>query len=259
VAFRPTTDADCLFARLCDLAEGRERDDITSALVDRYSSLAKRIARGFRGRGEPLEDLEQVAAIGLVSAIKRFDPGRGAKFVTYATQTISGEIKRHFRDRGWTVRVPRRLQELNQAVRKAKDSLGQTLGRPPSIAEVASAVGVSEEAAVEAMELGQHAYDVLSLDDDAHEDGNSGHRKEAHDLPTHGGLDLTALDVRTALARLEPRLRNILVWKFVGGYSQADIARKLEISQMHVSRLQAKAVEQVRTLMLRGEGDGSDA
>jgi RNA polymerase sigma-B factor len=249
-------DVNALFARY-RAAEGREREELLARVVERFRGLADRIARGYRDRGESLDDLRQVAAIGLVNAAKRFDADRGTKFVTYATQTIYGEIKRHFRDRGWTVRVPRRLQELNQAARRANDALAQKLGRPPTIGEIAAAVGASEEATLEALELVQHAYDLVSLDELVQDDGDGGDSLGDRVLLAEGELDLQALDVRTAMARLEPRLRRILVWKFLCGYSQAEIAKRLGISQMHVSRLQARALGMVREL-LSERRDGRD-
>jgi len=248
-----------LFTRLQTLPDGSERSELRSRLVEHFQGLANRIARGFHDRGESADDLRQVAAVGLVNAVDRYNPQRGTKFVTFAMQTIAGEIKRHFRDRSWGVRVPRRLQELNLAVRRANEALTQEFGRPPRIADIAARVGVSEEAALEALELGQQAKELVSLDELADQDEDERGSWGERVLPSDDGVDMDAMDVRAALARLEPRLRRILIWKFVGGYSQSEIARRLGVSQMHVSRLQARAMDQLRGRMGHEPGEETDA
>ena len=253
----PADHADSIgeqFERLRTSLEGPERDGIVARLVEQFRPLAERIARRFRDRGETLEDLRQVAAMGLVQAVHRFDPAHGTKFITFATHTISGEVKRHFRDRAWGLHVPRRLQELNLQVRRAADRLTQELGRSPAVVEIASAVGISEETALEALELGQCAYDLVSLDELAATDADGSEARHDRQVPSTEDLDLQALDVRAALRGLEPRLRHVLIWRFVGGYSQQEVGRRLGISQMHVSRLQSKALRELRA-RLTAEGE----
>src|SRR5437867_5344989 len=144
-----------------DFAESRDRG-LRRRLIEAHLGLAEYLARRFTNRGEPLDDLVQVASVGLLKAVDRFDPERGLEFSTYATPTIVGELKRHFRDKGWAVRVPRRIQELHLRLGKVVSTLSQDLGRSPTIAEIAERAEVSEEDVLEALEAG-HAYRCTSL------------------------------------------------------------------------------------------------
>ncbi len=215
-------------------------------LVSSYLGLAEYLARRFANRGEPLDDLVQVASLGLVKAVDRFDPERGVEFSTYATHTIVGELKRHFRDKGWAIRAPRRMQELYLRLGKVVATLGQELGRSPTIAELAGEVEVSEEEVLEAMEAGQ-AYRFASLDAPAGGDA------EGESLGSRfGDLDpeLAGAEQRATLSpllsRLPQREQLILHMRFFEGLTQSEIARRLGISQMHVSRLLARSVAQLR-------------
>lgn len=218
------------------------RDELVAA----HLGLAEYLARRFANRGEPLEDLVQVASLGLIKAVDRFDPERGVEFSTYATHTIVGELKRHFRDKGWAIRAPRRMQELYLQLGKVVGTLSQELGHSPTIAELAAEVEVSEEEVLEALEAGQ-AYRSASLDAPV---GN----EEGETLGAHlGEEDVSLADVESRatlsplLAQLPPRERLILHLRFFEGLTQSEIATRLNISQMHVSRLLARSVSELRT------------
>jgi RNA polymerase sigma-B factor len=217
------------------------RDELVAA----HLGLAEYLARRFANRGEPLDDLVQVASLGLIKAVDRFDPERGVEFSTYATHTIVGELKRHFRDKGWAIRAPRRMQELYLQLGKVVGTLSQELGHSPTIAELAAEVDVSEEEVLEALEAGQ-AYRSASLDAPV---GN----EEGETLGAHlGEEDVSLADVESRatlsplLAQLPPRERLILHLRFFEGLTQSEIATRLNISQMHVSRLLARSVSELR-------------
>jgi RNA polymerase sigma-B factor len=224
---------------------------IREELILSYSSLAAYLARKFANRGEPIEDLTQVAHIGLLKAVDRFDPTRGIEFTTYATVTIVGEVKRHFRDKFWTVRVPRRLRELNNSLMKSVESLSQRLGRSPTIPEIAEETGVPFEEVVEAFELGR-AYNPASLDAELAE-GDEDHGTSLMDYLGEDDQELIRLEDRhtleDALRSLPERQHEILRLRYYEGMSQADIARRLGISQMHVSRIQREALKRLRELI----------
>jgi len=213
------------------------RDDLVTA----HMGLAEYLARRFTNRGEPLDDLVQVAALGLLKAVDRFDPERGLEFSTYATPTIVGELKRHFRDKGWAVRVPRRVQELHLRLGSVVSILSQELGRSPTIG-----AAVSEEEVLEAIEAG-HAYRFTSLDAPA---GNDDEMSLSAEL---GAEDQGLIDsehrvtLSPLIAQFPPRERMILHLRFFEGLTQSEIAARLGISQMHVSRLLARALAQLRT------------
>ncbi len=219
--------------------------DLRTELVTAHIGLAEYLARRFSNRGEPLDDLVQVASLGLLKAVDRFDPERGLEFSTYATPTIVGELKRHFRDKGWAVRVPRRVQELHLRLGTVVSTLSQELGRSPTIGEIAQAASVSEEDVLEAIEAG-HAYRFTSLD------APSGADEEGTLASQLGGSDQALVDSehRVALspliARFPPRERTILHLRFFEGLTQSEIASRLGISQMHVSRLLARSLAQLR-------------
>ncbi|HEY3264709.1 MAG TPA: SigB/SigF/SigG family RNA polymerase sigma factor [Actinomycetota bacterium] len=227
-----------LFSRLPDDAGAREE------LVRMYQPLAEYLARKFAGRGEAVEDLIQVASIGLLNAIDRFDMDREVQFPTYAAVTIVGELKRHFRDKGWSVRVPRRLQEVGLRVNRVLGELWQELGRSPTVGEIARKLELPQEQILEAMEAMQ-AYSTTSLDAPIGEDGL-----------THGELlpqedeSLELLEawasVGPMLRELPPRERRILYLRFFKGLTQTEIAEQIGISQMHVSRLLSQTLAQLR-------------
>jgi RNA polymerase sigma-B factor len=230
------------FAVFAESRESALRDELVAA----HLGLAEYLARRFANRGEPLDDLVQVASLGLLKAVDRFDPGRGVEFSTYATHTVVGELKRHFRDKGWAIRAPRRMQELYLRLGKVVASLGQELGRSPTIAELASETQVSEEEVLEALEAGQ-AYRFASLDAPSTGEG------EGDTLASRLGEDDPALvdaerraTLSPLLSRLPPREQMILHLRFFEGLTQSEIAVRLGISQMHVSRLLARSVAQLR-------------
>ena len=221
--------------------EHRER------LVDQFIGLVEFLARRFRNRGEPLEDLVQVGTIGLLKAIDRFDLDREVEFSTYATPTIVGELKRHFRDKGWAVRVPRRLQELHLELTKVVGHLGHDLGRSPTVAEIAQAASITEEEVLEGLEIAQ-AYNFTSLDApiDTDEGGSTSFADQLGEMDEH----LENLEYRASLApemaKLPERDRTILYLRFFKGLTQSEIAERLGISQMHVSRLLNRTLSQLR-------------
>ena len=216
-------------------------------LVDQHIGLVEFLARRFRNRGEPLEDLVQVGTIGLLKAIERFDLDREVEFSTYATPTIVGELKRHFRDKGWAVRVPRRLQELHLELTKVVGHLGQDLGRSPTVAEIAEATGATEETVLEGLEIAQ-AYNFTSLDApiDTDDGGSTSFADQLGEEDEH----LENLEYRASLApemaKLPERERRILYLRFFKGLTQSEIADRLGISQMHVSRLLNRTLANLR-------------
>jgi RNA polymerase sigma-B factor len=225
-----------------------ERERIREQLVRGYESLVYFLARKFQNRGEPLEDIVQVGFLGLIKAIERFDPGLGNEFTTFATPTIAGEIKRYFRDRSWAIRFPRRLQELYQQVVRVNEEMKNELNRQPTVAEIAQRLKVSEEDVLEAMEMGP-AHTPLSIDATIGSEGEDGGRQVSE---TIGGEDanLDRVEMRDVLERamqhLTPRERAIMAMRFYDEMSQSEIAKRLGISQMHVSRLQRAALDQLR-------------
>jgi RNA polymerase sigma-B factor len=241
------TQARELFERLAVLPVGDpERVRIRSTLVEMHLPLVEYLARRFRNRGEWLDDLTQVATIGLIKSIDRFDLERGVEFSTYATPTIVGEIKRHFRDKGWAVRVPRRLQELKLSLTKAIGELAQREGRAPTVSELAAHLQMSEEEVLEGLESA-NAYSTVSLD--APDSGDEDAPAVADSL---GMIDdaLEGVEYRESLKplleRLPPREKRILLLRFFGNMTQSQIAAELGISQMHVSRLLARTLAQLR-------------
>jgi RNA polymerase sigma-B factor len=252
-------DTADLFARLANLEDGPERDAIRDQLVKAWLPMAHRIAGRFRDRGESVEDLRQVAALGLVKAIDRFAPERGA-FESYAVPTITGEVKRHFRDRMWALRVPRRVQELRNKVRIARRELTQTPGTPePSVADLAAHTGLTEEevsCGLEALE----SFSTLSLD--AELSGDDDGYSLADTLGATDSSFDTVIDRESAkegLRRLPERERAILYMRFFEDMTQSRIADQLGISQMHVSRLISRSCAQVRAEAMGHRGRrGSD-
>ncbi|MFC5178383.1 RNA polymerase sigma factor SigF [Nocardioides taihuensis] len=237
-----------LFGRLADPADERERSDLREALVHLHLPLVEHCARRFRNRGEPYEDLVQVGTIGLIKAVDRFEPSRGVEFSTYATPTIIGEIKRYFRDKGWAIRVPRRLQELRMQISATSAELTQTLGRSPTPRELAESIGCTVEEIVEGIES-SNAYATLSLD----AGDNSGDEPGASILDALGvdDVNLEHVEIRESikplLDRLEPREKKILLLRFFKNMTQSQIAEEIGVSQMHVSRLLTRTLEQLRS------------
>jgi len=236
-----------LFARYSRTRDPKLREQLIMA----HMNLVRYLARKFANRGEPLEDLIQVGVIGLINAIDRFDPERGIRFATYATPTIVGEIRRHFRDKGWAVKVPRRLQELSLAASRAMEGLTQQLDRAPTVAEIADRLGVDENQALEAMELGE-LYELPSLDRELGEESDESSAVLA-DYIGQVDAELEQFERRArlsqALSTLPERERRIIELRFFQNLSQTEVARRLKISQMHVSRLQHRALQRLRELV----------
>ena len=238
-----------LIAMLADLDEDDpRRASARDELVTMHLPLAAFLARRFRDRGEPLDDLTQVATIGLLKAVDRFEPDRGVEFSTFATPTMVGEIKRHFRDKGWAIRVPRRLQELRLSLSRATAELSQSTGRSPTVAELAAHLGITEDEVLEGMESAQ-AYSTLSLDA-ATSDGSDTGSTLAETLGDHDpqlGEVETRETLNPLLATLPVREQRILHMRFYENMTQAQIAERIGVSQMHVSRLLAKSLAQLRS------------
>jgi RNA polymerase sigma-B factor len=236
-----------LFDRLASLDDdGPRRQRVRDELVEMHLPLVEYLARRFRNRGEPLDDLVQVATIGLIKSVDRFDLDRGVEFSTYATPTIVGEIKRHFRDKGWAIRVPRRLQELKLSLTKATSELSQRNGRSPTVSELAHHLGMNEEDVLEGLESA-NAYSAVSLDAP-----DGGEEDSPAVADTLGVFDdsLEGVEYRESLKplleRLPPREKRILLLRFFANMTQSQIAAELGISQMHVSRLLARTLAQLR-------------
>jgi RNA polymerase sigma-B factor len=225
-------------------------------LIEQYMSLVRSLARRYSYRGEQFEDLVQIGAIGLIKAIDRFDLERGVELTTYATPNIIGEIKRHFRDKGWSVRVPRGLQELNVQLSRLMDQLTVQLSRSPTIPELAKASGSTEEEVLEALESGR-AYSSLSLSTG----GGTEDGEELDPLESLGEVEhqYEVSEDRAVLAPgfkvLDPRERQILHLRFFEGLTQSQIAQQVGISQMHVSRLIRRALEKIRAEIAADELD----
>jgi RNA polymerase sigma-B factor len=214
------------------------------ALVREAMPMAYRVAAGFAGRGQSLDDLRQVALLGLVKAARRYDEERGVLFSTYARAVMVGEVKRYFRDTGWGMHVPRPVQEVYLAVRKARETLTTDLQRPPTVAEVAALIGASEEAVIEALGAGETFY-LESLDVPDDPDVPTARRE-----PAVVDMGFLAAEERSwlipALASLPERERHIIGLRFFEGLSQSEIAERIGISQMHVSRLLSRTLRQLR-------------
>lgn len=242
--------ARAMFVRLRGLGQGSaEYAELRNQLVRMHLPLVEHLARRFRNRGEPLDDLTQVATIGLIKSVDRFDPDRGVEFSTYATPTVVGEIKRHFRDKGWAVRVPRRLQELRLALTTATAELSQQHGRSPTVHELAEKLAISEEEVLEGLESA-NAYSTLSLDVPDTDD-------ESPAVADTLGAEDEALEgveyresLKPLLEDLPPREKRILLLRFFGNMTQSQIAQEVGISQMHVSRLLARTLAQLREKLL---------
>jgi len=240
------------FAAYAQTRDGVIRDELVVA----HLNLVRYLAIRFANRGESIDDLIQVGTLGLIKAIDRFEPERGVEFTTYATPTIIGEIKRHFRDKGWSLKVPRRLQELNLAVNRAVESLAIELGRSVTVSDLAERLGASVEEIIESQELGQ-AYNVLSLDTELAAEGET----RSATLLDYVGAQDEALELledkanlESAVHVLDPRERVIVYLRFYENLSQTEIAKRLNVSQMHVSRLQARALAKLKQSLKVDEG-----
>jgi RNA polymerase sigma-B factor len=237
-----------------DGASESARDGARELLVHLHLPLVEHCARRFRNRGEPFEDLVQVGTIGLLKSIDRFDTDRGVEFSTYATPTIIGEIKRYFRDKGWAIRVPRRLQELRMQIGATAAELTQSLGRSPTPRELADAIDCTVEEIIEGIES-SNAYSTLSLDasGDDSEDG-AVTMLDAIGIEDEG---LEHVEIRESLKplldQLDPREKKILLLRFFRNMTQSQIAEEIGVSQMHVSRLLNKTLEQLRSSLEEGE------
>jgi len=238
----PAAEADRMFREFFVTRD----PDLRERLVGAHLGLAASLASRFSSRQESPDDLHQAALLGLLHAIDRFDPTRGVQFTTFAWATISGELKRHFRDRTWGVRVPRRVQELYLVTAEAMDALTNSLGRSPTVAEVAERIGASEEEVLEALEA-RTAYRLASIDTpvtDADGDSGAGMQLGGHDP----GYDL--VDERSVLSelinRLAARERQIIHLRFNEELTQAEIAERVGVSQMHVSRLLSASLQKLR-------------
>jgi RNA polymerase sigma-B factor len=217
------------------------REEVAELLLP----LARSLARRYAGKGEPLEDLEQVASLGLLKAIDRFDVTRDVRFATFAVPTIAGELKRHFRDRGWMLRVPREIQELSARVTRCREALTREHGRSPTVGQVAAALGESTERILDALRAAD-AYRMMSLDEPVIGGDGGGV------LDAVGGEDQGFVRaeeramLQTGLEVLAPREREILMLRYVDGMTQREIARAVGVSQMHVSRLIRRSVDSMR-------------
>jgi RNA polymerase sigma-B factor len=246
------TDVVAASDLIIEFARTPADDPLRAARRDRaiqaWLPLARHLARRYHGRGEPLGDLTQVAVLGLIKAVDRYETDRGVEFSGFAVPTIIGEIKRHFRDRTWFIKVPRRLQELRLAITAANNELTHLLGRSPTVADVAGHLGITEEEVLEGLE-GARAYAATSLSTPAGEDG-SGELGDTFGAVDHG-YELTELRVALgpALAALDPREQRILSLRFYGNFTQSEIAAEVGVSQMHVSRLLTKALAKLRVAL----------
>jgi RNA polymerase sigma-B factor len=213
--------------------------------IEAWLPLARHLAQRYSGRGEPTDDLVQTATVGLIKAVDKFDPERGVDFAGYAIPTIIGEIKRHFRDRTWSVRVPRRLQELRLAITEANSTLSHNLGRSPTVADVAAHLGVSEEDVLEGLE-GARAYTATSLSTPVGADGGTELGETLGSEDSEFELAETRVALGPALKVLDEREQRILTLRFYGNLTQSQIAEQVGISQMHVSRLLGRALGKLR-------------
>jgi RNA polymerase sigma-B factor len=234
-----------LFGRLPEDRDAREE------IIELHAPLARYLASRFKGRGEAFEDLVQVAMVGLIKAVDRFDPTREVRFSTYASATVVGEIKRHFRDRAWALRVPRRLQETGLQVSKAVATLHQERGRSPTIGEIAERIGATEEEVREAMDA-MTAYTADSLDAPAGDAEASSIDRLRADEPRFALLEEWE-SVAPALRDLPTREKTILYLRFFRGRTQSQIAEEVGISQMHVSRILTRTLRALRAAV---EADG---
>jgi RNA polymerase sigma-B factor len=234
------------FAQLAVELDDRRRDELRTELVTEYLSVAEHIARRFSGRGEAYDDLVQVARVGLINAVDRFDPDRGSDFLSFAVPTIMGEVRRHFRDASWSVRVPRRLKELHLQIGQVSGELGQRLGRAPTPTEIARALDLTVDEVSEGLQAG-NAYYAVSVDKPSGDEGESASLADTLG-EVDGGLESVENHeaLQPLLRELPPRERTIVMLRFFGNMTQTQIAKEVGISQMHVSRLLAQTLQHLR-------------
>ncbi len=235
-----------LFAKINALPDDDpERRRLQARIVEECLPVAKNIAHRYSGRGQSHEDLVQVASLGLVNAVNRFDLDKGRDFLSFAVPTMLGEVRKHFRDRGWDVRVPRSLQENYLALKTARSSLTQTLGREPTVPELAGHLAVEPDDIAQIVAAGD-SYQSASLDAVTSPDGTAlGDTLGDYDAALDGVDNHETL--RPALLSLSERERAIILYRFFGGLTQSEIAEKVGLSQMHVSRLLAQSLKLLRT------------
>jgi RNA polymerase sigma-B factor len=240
-------DVEAMFVRLHESRDRAVRDTLVLA----HRHLAAYFARRFRDRGEPLEDLIQVAEVGLINAVNRYDPHRGVRFGTYAAATIIGELRRYFRDKVWAIHIPRRHRELNYRLMQAVEVLRQTLGRSPTIEELAQHTGIPFDVAIEALEA-SHAYAPASLDEEASDRGQDDTVQRVEQLgaddPAIARTD-DMLALRDAWKQLSGCEQRVLTLRFREGLPQGRVAERVHVSQMQVSRIQRRALMRLRELM----------
>jgi RNA polymerase sigma-B factor len=237
---------DLLLAMTALPAHHPSRATLRERAIEAWLPLANHLAHRYGGRGEPTDDLAQTAAVGLIKAVDKYDPSRGVDFAGYAIPTIIGELKRHFRDRTWDIRVPRRLQELRLSISEANSSLLQTLGRSPTVTDIAAYLKVTEEEVLEGLE-GARAYNAVSLSTPT---GDGDSATELGDMLGGEDAEFELAELRTtlgpALATLDEREQRILTLRFYGNLTQSQIADQIGVSQMHVSRLLTRALTKLR-------------
>lgn len=239
------SESEGLLVRLSEMADDDpQRSEVRDMIVTSHLPLVHHIARRFHGRGEPHDDVVQVGTIGLIKAVDRFEPGRGVPFAGYAVPTVTGEIRRYFRDRAGSVRLPRRVQEFQVAVTQARESLTHQLGRTPTVEEVAHLAGIDTDTVLEVLESA-YSLSTVPLDVDNGVSDSLGEEDVALDEV------LTRATLRPVLAKLAPRERRIIALRFVRGMSQAQIAEEVGLSQMHVSRLLSKTLARLRAEMTK--------
>jgi RNA polymerase sigma-B factor len=244
-----TDRAGELIAALAELPAGHpQRAALRNRTIEAWLPLARHLANRYAGRGEPFDDLFQVAVMGLIKAIDRFDAERGIEFAGFAIPTVVGELKRHFRDRTWSVRVPRRLQELRLAITGANSTLSHTLGRSPTVADIAAHLNISEEDVLEGLE-GARAYNSTSLSLPAGDDGIATIGDTIGAQDTAFELAELRIALGPCLATLDEREQRIISLRFYGNLTQTEIAEQIGISQMHVSRLLTRALAKLRKQM----------
>ena len=227
--------------------DGTSPAELREIVVREYHPLVLYLARRYFGRGEALEDLVQVAQMGLLNAVDRFDPDRAVQFSTFAAATIVGELKRHLRDKCWSVRVPRRLQEIALLVNRALPELSQTLGRSPSFAEIATAIGETEADVIEAVDAAQ-AFTTTSLDAGIDDDAQAP-SETLGEIDMRFDLATGWADVAPVIRELPERERRILYMRFFENKTQSEIAAEIGISQMHVSRILTQTLSTLRSTL----------
>ena len=239
------TATDLITAYATGPADEPGRAALRRRVIESWLPLAQHLARRYSGRGEPVDDLTQVAVVGLIKAVDRFQADRGVDFAAFAIPTVVGELKRHFRDRTWAIRVPRRLQELRLEITAANNALTHTLGRAPTVADVAAHLRISEEDELEGLE-GARAYTAASLSTPLTDDGGTSLGDTLGDEDHGFELAELRISLGPAMAALDEREQRILALRFHGNLTQTEIAEQIGISQMHVSRLLTKALAKLR-------------